>query len=409
MTGDLASDDRYTVIRGGLVLDTERMEASKQDIYVRRGTVEILLPHGAEGPADAVEIDATDRLLIPGLINTHTHGHGSLGRGRGDLWTLELLLNAGPWISGKRTLEDKRLAAQLNAAELVLKGCTACYDLYFEFPTPSVEGISAVADGYGDVGMRAVIAPMVADRSLYEAIPGLIDSLPVELQREVERLGLDPYETTIQAYQVLLDSWHQDRDFAAPAIAPTIPQHCTEPFLLTCRDLAKDYGVGLHMHLAESKLQAQAGQALYGCTQTAYLDRLGLLGPNFIGAHCVWIDDDDIQRIADRGAAITHQPGCNLHIGSGIAPTRKFLDAGIAVGMAPTAPMPQTIKTCSTPFAWRPMSRASWRRNPTAGCQRRRLSQWRPRAVPVCWGLTGALDVSPPGILPISSFWTSGV
>ena len=78
-------------------------------------------------------INANGMLLIPGLVNAHTHGHGSLAKGMGDRWTLELLLNANPWLNDGQTLEDKHLAAKLNAAEMVLKGATAAYDLFFEF------------------------------------------------------------------------------------------------------------------------------------------------------------------------------------------------------------------------------------------------------------------------------------
>lgn len=117
-------------------------------------------------PDTATIFEAADRMAMPGLINAHSHGHGALAKGLGDQWTLELLLNAGPWINAGRMLEDKYLSAQLNAAEMVRKGCTAVYDLYAEFPVPSPEGMHAVASAYADVGMRAVIAPMVADRSL---------------------------------------------------------------------------------------------------------------------------------------------------------------------------------------------------------------------------------------------------
>ena len=75
-------------------------------------------------------------LLHPGLINAHTHGHGNLAKGMGDRWTLELLLNAAPWIGGGRELEDKYLSTLIGAAEMLLKGTTAAYDLSFEFPVP---------------------------------------------------------------------------------------------------------------------------------------------------------------------------------------------------------------------------------------------------------------------------------
>jgi 5-methylthioadenosine/S-adenosylhomocysteine deaminase len=95
--------------------------------------VEIGRP-GLPAPPDAKAIDAKGRLLHPGLINGHTHSHGNLAKGMVDGVTLELLLTAGPWMSGSRTLEDKYLSSLIGAAEMVLKGCTAAYDLAAEFP-----------------------------------------------------------------------------------------------------------------------------------------------------------------------------------------------------------------------------------------------------------------------------------
>ena len=323
----------WKVIRGGRVLDFSTGEAPLLDVLVRDAKILDLRPPGAAVPEQAEVVNAEDKLLIPGLINAHTHGHCSLGKGWGDRWTLELLLNAGPWIRGRRTLEDKKLAARLNAAEMVLKGCTACYDLYFEFPLPSCDGLAAVAEGYAEVGVRAVIAPMMADLSLYEALPGLLEHLPESLRRQTERFRYEPCAKSLAVSRDLLRNWPSNRDQARPALAPTIPFHCTDVFLGGCRDLAKEYGAGLHMHLAESKVQVLAGKRRYGESATAHLDGLGLLGENFVGAHCVWLDDDDIRRMADRGCGIAHQPGCNLRIGSGVAPVRVFLDQGITVGV----------------------------------------------------------------------------
>jgi len=132
-------------------------------------------------------VDARGKLLHPGLINAHTHAHGNLAKGMGDRWTLELLLTTGPWISGGRSLEEKHLSAKLGAVEMVLKGCTACYDLPLEWPAPTAEGLGAVGSAYAAVGMRAVVAPMVADRTFFEAVPGLMEVLPPPLQHDVEK------------------------------------------------------------------------------------------------------------------------------------------------------------------------------------------------------------------------------
>jgi 5-methylthioadenosine/S-adenosylhomocysteine deaminase len=97
----------------------------------------------------------------PGLINGHTHAHGNLARGMGDHWTLELPHTAAVWISGNRTTEDRHLSAKLGAAEMLLKGCTAAYDLPLDLPLPTSEGLEAVGRAYADVGMRVVVAPMI--------------------------------------------------------------------------------------------------------------------------------------------------------------------------------------------------------------------------------------------------------
>ncbi len=322
-----------TVVRGARVLDLDRGDAAAADILIRDGRIEALGAPGMAAPGDAAELDASDRLVIPGLVNAHTHDHGSLGKGAGDRWTLELLLNAGPWITGNRATEHKYLAALVGALEMLRKGCTACYDLYFEFPLPTVEGMDAAARGYADAGMRAVLAPMIADRTFFQAIPGLAASLPDALRARVDESVLAPGDATLAACEALLRGWRHDRDRVRLALAPTIPLHCADDFLAGCARLAREHGAGLHMHLAESKVQAVVGLRRYGQTLTAHLDALGYLGPDFTGAHCVWLDGDDVRRFADRGASVAHNPGSNLRLGSGIAPAREMLRAGVTVGV----------------------------------------------------------------------------
>src|SRR5216110_2068080 len=179
---------KATVIRGGRLLDIRAHRAHLTDILVAGDSIAEIGAPGLAAPAGATVVDARGMLLHPGLINAHTHAHGNLAKGMGDRWTLELLLAAAPWIGGNRGAEDIHLSAQLGAVEMVLKGCTACYDLFFEWPVPSREGLALVGSAYADVGMRAVIAPMVADRSFYEAIPGLADALPPALQERVASL-----------------------------------------------------------------------------------------------------------------------------------------------------------------------------------------------------------------------------
>ncbi len=323
----------HTIIRGGLVLDIVGHEAAPGDILLAGDGIAEIGPPGLAAPEGARVIDAADRLLMPGLVNSHTHGHGTLAKGVGDIWNLELLINAGPYINGHRSLEDKYLSGLLGGLDLIQSGATACYDLFFEFPVPTLDGLAAAARGYNEAGVRVVIAPMTADHSFYEAIPGLMEALPPSLAREVERVRLAPTSETLAALRRVVGGWSADRDTARIALAPTIPLHCSDEFTVGCRDIAREYGTGLQMHLAESRVQAVSGLRRYGKTLTAHLAELDFLGSNFVGAHGVWLDDDDIARLADHGCAVAHNPGSNMRLGSGIAPARRLKDRGVTVGI----------------------------------------------------------------------------
>jgi guanine deaminase len=302
-------------------------------MLIRGELIEEIGKPGMKAPPDARVIDARRKLLHPGLVNAHTHGHGNLAKGMGDRWTLELLLTAGPWITGHRSAEDKYLTTLIGAAEMVLKGCTSCYDLSVEFPTPSVEGLEAAGRAYREIGMRAVLAPMVADISFFDAIPGLMEALPPAMQKEVERLRLAPYRTTLKNIRAALHGWKLCRDEVRLAVAPTIPHHCSDSFLTGCAELAREYGAGLHTHVSESKVQVIAGLKRYGKTLTTHLDDLGLLGPDFTVAHGVWLDDGDMKRLGDRGASVAHNPGSNMRLGSGLADMRRMLELKVNVGI----------------------------------------------------------------------------
>ena len=322
-----------TILRGGRILRHSRAELAEADLLVESGRIAAIEPWGRIDPEGAREIDARDRILIPGLLNAHMHGHGNLSKGVGDRWTLELLLNAGPWASRLGDLEAIHLAASIGAVEMLLKGCTACYDLFVAFPTPSLEGLEVVGRAYAEAGMRAVVAPMMADRTFYAAIPGLTEALPDELREAVLRMASASGEAHLRACAAALKAWPFDRDRIRPALAPTIPLHCADEFMVGAARLAREHGIGYHTHLGESKVQAVSGLARYGVSLTRHLDQLGILGPNFTAAHAVWLDKDDIARMGDRGASVAHNPGSNMRLGSGIAPARRMLSAGVRVGI----------------------------------------------------------------------------
>ena len=322
----------WQLIRGGRVVDPAQRRAPALDILVEDGVIRAV-GTGLAAPEGATMVEAAGFLLHPGLVNAHTHGHGGLARGQGDRWTLELLLAASPWIGGGRGPADKHLSTLLCAAEMVLKGCTTAYDLTVEVPLPTVEGLDAVAEAYARVGMRAVVAPMVADRSLYQAYPALMEALPEALRDQVTKLGAAPWRETLAAMEAALRGWRWAAEDIRFAVAPTIPLHCSDEFLCGCRDLARAHGVALHSHVGESRLQATEGLRRYGASLVRHLDRLGLIGPDFTAAHGVWLDDDELRLLAGRGASVAHNPGSNMKLGNGMFRLHRALELGVNVGL----------------------------------------------------------------------------
>lgn len=327
------ASEATVVVRGGRLLDAARRSADHADILVVGDTIRAVGPPGLAAPGDATAVDARERLLMPGLINGHTHSHANLPRSSGDRVTLELALNMNPALRGNQTEEDKYLSALLGAAEMIRKGCTACYDLLYEFPHPSAAGVEAAARGYVDAGMRAVIAPMFASHSFYRAIPGLLEAIPAELRARLAPADPRTDAAILAACRAMLEGWRFDRDLVRPALAPTIPLHCSDALWRDMAALAREHGVGMHTHLAESKVQAVSGISRYGRSLTAHLLGLGVLGPHFTGAHGVWLDDDDARMLADAGASVVHNPASNMRYGSGMAAVRRMVEAGVNVGL----------------------------------------------------------------------------
>ena len=328
-----SNDARRTTIRGAKLLDADRWRGETADILIIGGSIAAIAPK-LEVSGDVIELDGRGLLVHPGLVNAHTHGHGSLAKGTGDRWTLELLLAAGPWISGKRSPEDRYLSAALNAAEMALKGCTAAYDLFLELPGPTIEGVQGAARAYQDVGIRVVLAPMLSDISLYDAVPGLFDELSDDLKLSVNELRPQPWQNALQVVEALEKAWSIDTDHARLAIAPTIPTHCSDDLLIACRKLADDTGMGLHSHIAESKVQLIGGEERYGSSIVSHLGDLDLLRPGFTVAHGVWLSEQDMLQLGDAGASVAVNPGSNMRLGNGLPDVRRMLnhELNLAVG-----------------------------------------------------------------------------
>jgi 5-methylthioadenosine/S-adenosylhomocysteine deaminase len=323
-----------TVIRQARVMDPAVDAGVLVDIAIRGGHIEGITALNEIGHADAHNLDATGHLVMPGLVNGHTHAHGALGRGAvPDRVTLETFLAMSAAINGERSLADIQLSAQLTAVELLRKGCTACFDMALELPAPSVQGLLAVGEAYQAVGLRAVVAPMLADRTLYQAYPDMAMALPPKTIHRVEQLRMPDAAGLLAVWREAHQAWPFDRQQVQLGIAPTIPLHCSDELLEGCGRLSAEFNIPLQTHLSESKLQAMLGRQMQGESPVQSLARLGCLSPRTSVAHAVWLDDNDMALLAQHGVTAVHNPLSNLRLGSGLAAVRQMLDARVDVAV----------------------------------------------------------------------------
>jgi guanine deaminase len=333
------SQGQPLVIANGRVLTDSTAATVLADIWISDGTIRRV---GRPGEFDAIEgalrIDAADRLIIPGLVNGHTHAHGALGRGAVPDVGLEGFLAASPSIHGQRSVSDMALSAQLTAVELLEHGCTAVFDMTAEFPATTLQGLHAVADAYRQAGLRAVVAPMVADRTLYQAYPELLAGLPAAIAGPLAAVRAPDGPGSLDVVHRATRDWPFDSSFIRLGLGPTIPLHATDPFLKACAELSEACGLPMQTHLAESRTQATFGAQRYGRSLVAHLAGLGFLSERLSVAHAIWIDEADIRQLADAGVTAIHNPLSNLRLGSGVAPVRRMLEAGLTVGLGTDGP-----------------------------------------------------------------------
>lgn len=327
-----SKSETFTIVRGGRVLDLDHNRADMADILIEGDTIKEI-GHALAAPPETRRIDAGGTIVIPGLVNAHTHSQGNLAKALGDRWSLELLLHSGPWMSANRNNDDKYLSAALGAAEMVRRGCTACYDLFAEIPHVTAEGLNAVGEAYADIGIRAVVAPMLADITFHRSIPGLADAMESSDGSRARDHHLPGPPELAQICRSTLKEWRLDQRGVVLNLAPTIPLLCSDHFLKLCRELADQFGVGIHTHMAESRVWARLGELRYGRSLTRHFDEVGLLGPRFTAAHGVWLSDADLALMAERGASVAHNPLSNMRLGSGLADVPAMRRLGVNVGI----------------------------------------------------------------------------
>jgi 5-methylthioadenosine/S-adenosylhomocysteine deaminase len=253
-----------------------------------------------------------DVAVLPGTVNGHGHSFQALLRGFGDDLTFARWRDLVLYPFAERLdLEAIKTGALFDFAEMARAGITTAVDFFYLHDRTNQNDL-AVVEAAREVGIRLVLA-----RAMYDWT-----GAPQRFQ-ETPRLA----EANFRA---LYDELHGDR-MAFPQPAPHSIHAASPEMIQAGADLAAEFGLPFHIHVAEGAYERDRSLEHHGRSPVAYLDSLGVLSERTVMVHCVWVDDQDLAIMAERGVKVVHNPSANAFLGDGIAPVRKMLERGIPV------------------------------------------------------------------------------
>jgi 8-oxoguanine deaminase len=315
-----------------LIQHAEALAVLNEDVnYLKDGYVRIengfITDVGTGEPphsnADIV-IDASDKLVMPGMINTHHHLYQTLTRAVPDVMDSGLfdwLKKLYPSWAG---LDDDAisLSTQLGMAELMLSGCTTTTDHHYVFPQRALQGIDVQIEAAQQIGMR--FHPTRGSMSLSVKDGGLPPDSVVQDE-----------DTILSESERLIKQYHDPAldGMIKIALAPCSPFSVTRSLMDATAQLAKQHNVRLHTHLAETLDEEDFCLQVYGMRPTDMLEDVGWMNDNVWLAHGVHFDDGEISRLGQHGLSIAHCPSSNARLGSGLIPLKKLQDAGVNIGL----------------------------------------------------------------------------
>ncbi len=298
------------VVDNGIVLslDKDFSVFNRGRVCIRDSVIRRIEP--VEGnavlPKAGRVIDADGGIVMPGLVNTHTHLPMTLFRGMADDLDLHVWLNdyIFPSESMHVNPETVKTASLLACAEMLLSGTTTCCDGYFYE--------NEVAEAVLLSGMRGVLGHGIID---FPA-PGVPDP-----------------SQNVDCAVSFVEKWKTASSLISPSIFCHSPYTCSKETIRKAKQAAEKYGVLFQIHVAETRKEREQMLAEQKVTPVGWLESLGVLGARTLLVHCIWVDESDIERIARFGAGISVTTESEMKLASGIAPVPRFLSAGIKTGL----------------------------------------------------------------------------
>jgi len=341
-----------TIIRGARVLtmDGSGTDLSSATVTIENDTIVAVEAGTAGGPHDSPhptaggagpgvreagvrEIDGTGHLLMPGLVNGHFHSSANHLKGAFDSLPLEIFMLFETPADGAR--DDTRSAyvsTLLGAVEMLKSGVTSVLDDAFFVPAPSPAAIDAIMQAYADSGIRATVALDQPNVPEIDKLPFLENLLPPDLlARARQPAGMDA-AGLLECYRHLLERWHGTAGGRLrAAVSCSAPQRVTPDYFSELDALSRRLHLPFFIHVLETKLQRVLGEEKFRRSLVRYVKDLGLLSDRMNIIHAIWVDDEDMDLIADSGAVVAHNPISNLRLGSGVMPFRELRDRGVPI------------------------------------------------------------------------------
>ena len=291
------------LIKNALILSPNNNFQDKKSLLIRDDRIAEISSHIDEDNADKI-IDAEGKILLPGMVNTHTHLSMTLFRGLADDLSLDSWLNDHIWpMEANLNGEYCYIGALLGAVELIKSGTTTFSDMYFY-----MEDVARAVD---EAGIRAVLSY------------GMIDFGDAEKR-----------ENEIKENMALFNACNGMANGRIKVFfGPHSPYTASQDLLVKVRELADEYNMGIHIHVSETQKEINDISEEKGLRPFEYLDEIGFLGPDVVAAHSVWLSDEEIEIIKKNNVKISHNPCSNMKLASGIAPVSKLIENGICVAI----------------------------------------------------------------------------
>lgn len=292
------------LIKNGYVLtmDPTKGDLEKGEVAIKGNKI-IYVGKSYEGPAEYV-INAEGMVVMPGLVNTHTHAGMALLRGYADDLPLSSWLEDHIWpIESKLAPDDLYIGTKLACLEMIRSGTTAFADMYIH--------MDRVAKAVEESGMRAALSY------------GMLDlGDPEKAERELKE-----GKRFVSEFNGAADGR------ITTMYGPHAPNTCSRDFLIRVREQARKDNVKVHIHVLETEAELNQMKEQFGMCSVNMLDEAGFLDADVLAAHCIWLSEGDMDILRDRGVSVSHNPVSNMKLASGIAPVPGLLDRGVNVSL----------------------------------------------------------------------------